>query len=166
MNMVNCYTYSLRILQDFKSIDKIKIANICKQTKCTFCLPTIYAYHREWMKYFTKSCRENRSLLYIQNKMKKKIREKESNLIKQSITLNICWYMLSFAKSLNLHVLPFTQRTSWHSKKYLHFLTLLISIHITLSSNLPYSQFFQNSTYFNDNYQTVLVEVIDIMYIK
>lgn len=99
-------------------------------------------------------------------KWKKKNREKESNLIKQSITLNICWYMLSFAKSLNLHVLPLTQTTSWLSKKYLHFLTLLISIHITLSSNLPYSQFFQNSTYFNDNYQIVLVEVIDIMYYK
>lgn len=42
----------------------------------------------------------------------KKIREKESNLIKQSITLNICWYMPSFAKSLNLHVLPLTQTTS------------------------------------------------------
>lgn len=107
-----------------------------------------------------------KKLLSIQNKMKKKIREKESNLIKQSFTLNICCHMPSFAKSLNLHVLPLTQRTSWHSKKYLHFLTLLISIHITLSSNLPYSQFFQNSTYFNDNYQIVLVEVIDIMYYK
>lgn len=115
------------------------------------------------MKCFTKSRKENRSLLYIQNKMKKKNRENESNLIKQSITLNICWYMLSFAKSLNLHVLPLTQTTSWLSKKYLHFLTLLISFHITLSSNLPYSQFFQNSTYY---YQTVLVEVIDIMYYK
>lgn len=103
---------------------------------------------------------------YISKIKLKIIREKESNLIKQSITFNICWYMPSFAKSLNLHVLPLTQTTSWHSKKYLHFLTLLISIHITLSSNLPYSQFFQNSTYFNDNYQTVLVEVIDIMYYK
>lgn len=113
-------------------------------------------------RYFTKSCEENRSLLNIQNKIKK-IREKESNLIKQSITLNICWYMPSFAKSLNLHVLPLTQTTPCHSKKYLLFLTLLISIHITLSSYLPYFQFFQNSTYY---YQTVLVEVIDIMYYK
>lgn len=116
------------------------------------------------MKYFTNSHVKKTDHYYIsKTKWKKEIREKESNLIKQSITLNICWYMPSFAKSLYLHVLPLTQTTSWHSKKYLHFLTLLISIHITLSSNLPYSQFFQNSTCY---YQTVLVEVIDIMYYK
>lgn len=95
------------------------------------------------MKHFTKSCKENRLNTIYPKQMKKKIEKK--NIIQQ----NNQSYWTSVGKCHHLQICTsFNSNDILTQLKVFAFSNFIDFNSYNISSNLPYSQFFENSIYY------------------